>query len=154
MTNTKTHFKNLISSYGFQEHESEAVDVFKGASQNIMAKHFMHVQNGGRVSLPLQYFTTGGSGDFPSTMTNTVARASLEQTFHQTGGALGGIFEDVLKQFRAQSGHKFKLSKEKKQSLKVLFADSIDKLFGTIRKVASKTKLLKASHVSKAAKKI
>jgi hypothetical protein len=158
MTNPKTHFQNLISSYGFQEHEAEAADIFKGASQNIMAKHFMHVQNGGRVSMPLQYFGTGGStetgAEFPLTVSDTIARAPLEQTFPQSGGALGSVFEDVLKQFRTHSGQKFKLSKEKKHSLKVLFADSVDKLFGKIRKIASKTKVLKASHVSKASKKI
>jgi len=152
-------FKTLIGGYGFESFEPEALELFNNELDTIMHKSM----SGGRVSFvgdyfanPSNNFTTSsdGANHSMSVVTDTMARPSLEQTFKVGGFHDDKVFESALKHFRLGGGAPSKLSKVKKDETKNIFKGLVEKVFSEVRKVASKTKLLKATQVKRAVKKI
>jgi hypothetical protein len=164
-------FTNLIGGHGFEGFEQDALDVF---NQNIGSlvkggSTLPSPQQGGRVSMPADYFgtptkawtaTMEGTNPSMATPTDTVVRPELASTF-QLGGGIDGakIFNEALKDFKLSGGassssSKKRMSKEEKEAKKHYFRNAIEKLFAEVRKVATKTKILKAVQLKRAFKKI
>ena len=163
---TPKQFQNLIGGYGFESFEEDALDVFNkqlGSLLNITP------QKGGRVSMPADYFgyptkawTQSDAGTNPSmsTPTDTIVRPELPSTFKVGGGeeqSLEKLFQVALKDFKQTGGDnsakKKRMSKEEKAGRAHYFKNAIEKLFKEVRKVATKTKILKAVQLKRAFKK-
>ncbi len=158
MSISNQNFKALISHYGFDDFEQEALKEFHSG-----AKQFLTRQTGGHVSMPEEYFGASGATNYTSEPTGTIMsqvndieiRPALEQTFPHSGGAVvkevKSIFNKVLKEYRQEK--KIRLTKADKERLQKEFQLSIDNMFEKIRKVASKTKQLKATQIKRVLKK-
>ena len=161
MSISSKQFSNLIGGYGFETYEPEALELFNSEMNSIVGKSMV----GGRVSMPGDYFgspdpnttsANNGSNEMMASVTDVLARPSLEQTFPKVGGSANDskIFDVALKKYRMEGGGPSKLKSEKKEQSKIIFKDIIDKIFKEVRKIASKTKLLKVNQLKRALKKI
>lgn len=168
---TQQQFENIVGGYGFEKFEQGALTEFQSAIMPIMKKSLG--QTGGRVTMPAEYFgsypnvyTSNPNGTHHSmaTPTDVLARPELPQTFphphpnSQWGGAndsIDGLFESALKEVRQSGGaeKKLRLRKDQKEHAKNIFRVLVDNIFQEVRKVAKKTKLLKATQVKRATRK-
>jgi hypothetical protein len=110
---------------------------------------------------PTKAWTPDATGTNPSmaTPTDAVIRPELPSTFVLTGGTAAGqaadkLFESFLRSARLSGGAPKRMKKEEKERAKMLFKDRLNKLFNEVRKVASKTKILKVLQLKRATKKV
>jgi hypothetical protein len=165
MSITKEQFSKLVGGYGFETFEDGALDIFNNSAKDLVEQSLGVSQTGGRVSMPSEYFgvelnhyTSNSSGTNPAMNlpNDALVRPELAESFPHVGGSsqiTDTIFEKVLKDVRQSGGGNKRVKKEHKQQAKHIFRRSIDRVFNEVRKVASKTKLLKAFQMQRALKK-
>lgn len=163
MSLLKEKLDDLLNAYGFKQRE-ESVDA---ELENTLQDRFKKaLEQKGGTSLPSDYFgspsqslTSATTDTDTSTVTDTVVRPELMQTFKpQYGGARGEsakMFEHLLKMYRATGGgdKRLRLKKGEKENAMHAFVNMVDDVFAEVRKVASKTTNLTEFQLKRASKK-
>ena len=160
-------FVSHIASFGFETHDSDAVEVWEGASAKWLKNHLSSSpkMEGGRYALPGEYFAlkssnlTDDMGDNLTQLTDQYVRPGVPETFFEMPRCGGGIqststlFEHALKLYRADNKG-LRLKSDTKKLFQQKFDEFATDTINAVRKIAPKTKHLKASALTKAIKKV
>ena len=170
---TQEQFASLVGGYGFDSFEDSAFSAFKSSLGGLVERSIGEgaVQAGGRVSMPGEYFgspasahTADASGTNPSMaeVTDAIARPGLPETFPGGGpsglDAVDSVYESALKWYRgvqqSGGGKRLRMKQEHKVYSRTAFRGLVNKVFGEVRKVAKKTRLLKGGQMERALHKL